>query len=216
MLARRSIWRRPPRDFPQINFIVYHSGYRGAGLWSRGTGDRVDDPKVQDRAGNSLDQRHLPHSSPQSEASRNIYFELGSTFQQLSMSDPVRCLHMLGQMLQTGGADHILWGTDCIWGGSPQSQIERFRRMQMTDELMTKYQYPQLTDAIKNQILGLNAARLFNVNVKANRNAIKADKLTQLRAEYRQNPMPVNTQYGWLWTDAVHEPTIPIGTPGVE
>ena len=36
-------------------------------------------------------------------------------------------MHMLGQMIQVAGADHILWGTDSIWNGSPQSQIERLR-----------------------------------------------------------------------------------------
>ena len=35
-------------------------------------------------------------------------------------------------MIQVAGADHILWGTDSIWGGSPQSQIERLRRLKMT------------------------------------------------------------------------------------
>src|SRR5207247_1733750 len=60
-------------------------------------------------------------------AIKNIYFELGSTFGQLSAFAPETCMHMLGQMIQTAGADHILWGTDSIWGGSPQSQIERLR-----------------------------------------------------------------------------------------
>ena len=76
------------------------------------------------------------------------------------------CLHMLGQMIQVAGADHILWGTDSIWGGSPQSQIERLRRLKMPDELMEKYKYPELTDEIKNQILGLNAAKLFGIDVE--------------------------------------------------
>src|SRR5262249_40358305 len=123
---------------------------------------------------------------------KNIYFELGSTFQQLSAREPVKCLHMLGQMIQVAGADHILWGTDSIWGGSPQSQIVRMRRLKMTKELMDKYKYPELTDEIKNQIFGLNAAKLFGVDVKEKRKAIKADKLTMLKQEYQQNPTPSN------------------------
>jgi uncharacterized protein len=202
---------RAARDFPNLNFIVYHSGYRGTGFLARGTGDRVNDPKGDD-------PQEIPWISDivrilrRNPKIRNIYFELGSTFNQLSMSNPVRCLHMLGQMIQTAGADHILWGTDSIWGGSPQSQIERLRRLKMTDQLMEKYKYPELTDRIKNQILGLNAARVFNVDVKARRNAIKADRLTQLRQELRQNPSPSNTQYGWVWTDDRRQPTVPVGT----
>ncbi len=129
-----------------------------------------------------------------------------------SSANPEMCLHMLGQMIQVAGADHILWGTDSIWNGSPQSQIERLRRLKMTDELMEKYKYPELTDEIKNQILGLNAAKLFGIDVKAKRQAIKADKLTQLREEYRKQPAPSNTQYGWVWVEDGREPTVPVGT----
>jgi hypothetical protein len=142
---------------------------------------------------------------------KNIYFELGSTFGQLSSSNPTRCLHMLGQMLQTAGPDRILWGTDSIWNGSPQSQIVRLRRMKMTEELIKKHNYPELTDEIKDKILGLNAAKLFNVDPKAKRNAIKTDKLSQLRQEYRKNPSPSNTQYGWVWVEDGTEPSVPVG-----
>jgi predicted TIM-barrel fold metal-dependent hydrolase len=201
---------RAARDFPDLNFIVYHSAYRGTGFLARGTGARVVDP-------NRKDPQEIPWISDifrilrKNPKIRNIYFELGSTFNQLSMSDPVKCLHMLGQMIQTAGADHILWGTDCIWGGSPQSQIERLRRLKMTDELMTRYKYPQLTEAIKNQIFGLNAARLFNVDVKARRQAIRADRLTRIREERRENPQPSNLQYGWVWVEDGRRPTIPVG-----
>jgi predicted TIM-barrel fold metal-dependent hydrolase len=198
------------RDWPDLNFIVYHSAFRGFGLLARGTGERVVDPK---RDG----PQEIPWISDifrilrRNRNLRNIYFELGSTFHQISMRDPVMCMHMLGQMIQTAGADHILWGTDSIWGGSPQGQIERFRRLRMRDDLMEKFHYPQLTDAIKNQILGLNAARLFGVNVKEQRRQIRADRLTQIREEYRRDPAPSNTQFGWVWVEDGQEPTVPVG-----
>ncbi len=198
------------KDWPDLNFIVYHSGYRGTGLLAGGTGEKVVDPKTDD-------PQEIPWISDilrilrKNPGIKNIYFELGSTFQQTSAINPVRCLHMLGQMIQTAGADHILWGTDSIWGGSPQGQIERLRRLKMTPELMDKFKYPELTDDIKNQIFGLNAARLFGIDPKTKRQAIKADKLTQLREEYRQNPQPSNTQYGWVWVEDGHEPTVPVG-----
>src|SRR5262249_55229381 len=142
---------------------------------------------------------------------KNIYFELGGTFNIMSMFAPEMVMHMLGQMIQVAGADHILWGTDSIWGGSPQSQIVRLRRLKIKDRLVQKYKYPQLTTAIKEQILGLNAARLFGIDPKAKRRAIKADKLTLLRQEYRQHPAPSNTQYGWVWVGG-NKPTVPVGT----
>jgi uncharacterized protein len=197
-------------DHPDLNFIVYHSGFRGFGDLGRGTGEKVEDPKKDD-------PQEIPWISDifrilkKNPKIKNIYFELGSTFQMTSARAPELCLHMLGQMLQTAGADRILWGTDSIWGGSPQSQIVRFRKLKMKDELIEKYKYPELTDAVKDQVLGLNAAKLFGVDVSAKRNAIKADKLSRLREEYRQNPAPSNTQFGWVWVDDGREPTVPVG-----
>jgi predicted TIM-barrel fold metal-dependent hydrolase len=199
------------KDWPDLNFIVYHSGFRGFGLIAGGRGEKVKDPKTDD-------PQEIPWISDifrilkKNPKIKNIYFELGSTFGQLSAMRPDTCLHMLGQMIQTAGADHVLWGTDSIWGGSPQSQIVRLRKLKMKPELMDKHKYPELTDEIKDQILGLNAAKLFGVDPKAKRQAIKADKLTQLREEYRQHPNPSNTQYGWVWVDEDgKEPTVPVG-----
>jgi uncharacterized protein len=197
-------------DWPGLNFIVYHSGFRGFGLLSKGTGDKVEDPK-------SDDPQEIPWISDilrilkKNPKIKNIYFELGSTFQMTSSANPEMAMHMLGQMIQVAGADHVLWGTDSIWGGSPQSQIVRLRKLKMKEELLEKYKYPELTDEVKDQILGLNAAKLFGVDVKAQRKAIKADKLSSLRQEYRQNPSPSNTQYGWVWVDDGREPTVPVG-----
>ena len=111
-----------------------------------------------------------------------------------------------------GGADRILWGTDSIWNGSPQSQIERLRRLKMKDELIEKYGYSQLTDEIKSQILGLNAAKLFGIDIPAELKKIKTDKLTQIRDEFRRKPARSNTQYGWVWIDDGRPPTVPVGT----
>jgi predicted TIM-barrel fold metal-dependent hydrolase len=198
------------KDWPDLNFIVYHSGFRGFGLLGKGTGEQVKDKETDD-------PQEIPWISDifrilkKNPRIKNIYFELGSTFQQTSSRSPEMAMHMLGQMIQTAGADHILWGTDSIWGGSPQSQIVRLRRLKMKEELMEKYKYPELTDAIKDQILGLNAAKLFGIDPKAKREAIKADKLSKIREEYRQDPAPSNTQYGWVWVDDGKEPTIPVG-----
>jgi predicted TIM-barrel fold metal-dependent hydrolase len=198
------------KDWPDLNFIVYHSGYRGSGLLAGGTGEKVKDPQTKD-------PQEIPWISDifrilkRNPQIKNIYFELGSTFGQLSAAAPEKCMHMLGQMIQTAGADHILWGTDSIWGGSPQSQIERLRRLKMKPELIEKYKYPELTDDVKNQIMGLNAAKLFGIDPNAKRQAIKADKLTKLRQEYQLDPAPSNTQYGWVWVEDGRDPTIPVG-----
>jgi predicted TIM-barrel fold metal-dependent hydrolase len=201
------------RDWPDLNFIVYHSGFRGFGWLAQGTGPKIKDPKTDDL-------QEIPWISDvlrilkRNPGIKNLYFELGATFNITSSAAPETCLHMLGQMIQVAGADHILWGTDSIWNGSPQSQIVRLRKLKMPERLMEKYKYPELTDAIKDQILGLNAAKLFGVDPKAKRQAIKADRLSQLREEYRQNPSPSNTAYGWVWVEDGREPTVPVGEVG--
>lgn len=197
-------------DWPGLNFIVYHSGFRGPGTLGAGTGDKVTDPMTDD-------PQEIPWISDilrilkKHPRIKNIYFELGSTFNILSAFAPKACMHMLGQMIQVAGADHILWGTDSIWNGSPQSQIVRLRKLTMDEQLQKKHGYPELTDAIKDQILGLNAAKVFGVDVEASRKAIKADKLSLLREEYRLNPAPSHTQYGWVWTGAGIPPAGPVG-----
>ncbi len=199
------------KDWPDLNFIVYHSGYRGYGWLAKGTGIKVVDPQ-------SNDPQRIPWISDildilkRNPGIKNIYFELGSTFNILTIYAPQSCMHMLGQMVKVAGADHILWGTDSIWNGSPQSQIERMRRFKIADALIEKYGYSQLTAEMKDQILGLNAARLLGVDVAAARKAIKADKLSALREGRRYDPATrSNTQYGWVWVEDGGDPTTPVG-----
>src|SRR5215467_4795467 len=108
---------------------------------------------------------------------KNIYMELGSTF----------------------GADHVLWGTDSIWYGTPQWQIEAFRRFEIPDALIEKHGYAPLTRPVKEQIFGLNAARLFGVDVNAKRNEIPSDYLTRIKMSYlEEGPAPSHRWYGWV------------------
>lgn len=192
------------KDWPQLNFIVYHSGFMGFRGASRPF--RPDPANPQEIPWVSDLLRDLKaHPEVQ-----NVHFELGSTFNQLSMYAPGVCMHMLGQMLQVVGEDRILWGTDSIWGGSPQSQIERLRRLKIADALVEKFHYPPLTDAVKEKIFGLNAARLFGVDPKAARKAIRRDRFERAKDEYRGTPS--HTQYGWVWREeAGREPEAPVG-----
>ena len=152
------------KDWPDLNFIVYHSGFRGYGWLASGTGIKVVDPK-------STDPQEIPWISDilrilkRNPEIKNIYFELGSTFgipvDHGARSSACTCS---ARWSRSPGADHILWGTDSIWNGSPQSQIERMRRFKIADDLIEKHGYPQLTPEIKDQIFGLNAARLLGVD----------------------------------------------------
>jgi predicted TIM-barrel fold metal-dependent hydrolase len=129
----------------------------------------------------------------------NIYMELGSTFGQLVTTNPTACAHLMGQIIDAFGTDHVLWGTDSIWYGTPQWQIEAFRRFEIPEALVNQHRYAPLTRAVKEQIFGLNAARLFGVDVDAKRHEIPKDYLTRMKMAYLdEGPSPSHRWYGWV------------------
>jgi predicted TIM-barrel fold metal-dependent hydrolase len=173
------------RDFPDIDFLVYHAGLLG-----------VTAPQPSGEVPWTTEFCEMKKKAP---ALRNIYMELGSTFGQLVTTNPTACAHLLGQVIQAFGADHVLWGTDSIWYGTPQWQIEAFRRFEIPQALIDKHGYAPLTRHVKEQIFGLNAARVFGVDVKATRNEIPKDYLSRMKMSYlEQGPTPSHRWYGWV------------------
>ena len=81
-----------------------------------------------------------------------MYAELGSTWRAL-MGDPDQAAHVLGKLLVAVGDDNVLWGTDSIWYGSPQDQIQALRTFEITAESQERFGYPALTPAVKQQDL---------------------------------------------------------------
>ena len=59
------------------------------------------------------------------------------------MRDPDAAAHGLGKLFKYAGEDNVLWGTDSIWYGSPQDQIQAFRTFQIADALADKHGYPR-------------------------------------------------------------------------
>ena len=177
------------KDFPDLNFLVYHSGLRSTASIERVFATTGEIPWTTEFC-------RLKQKEP---AISNIYMELGSTFAQLVTAHPAICAHLLGQIIQSFGADHVLWGTDSIWYGTPQWQIEAFRRFVIPEELIEKQQYQALTRQIKEQIFGLNAARVFGINVEAKRQEVPKDALGRLRMSYlEEGPEPSRRVYGWV------------------
>ena len=56
-----------------------------------------------------------------------------------------------------------MWGTDSIWFGTPQDQIQAMRTFQISEALQEAHGYPKLTPEIKAGIFGLNAAALYDI-----------------------------------------------------
>ena len=173
------------RDFPDLDFVAYHAGL----LTVPASSQSADVPWTSDFC-------RMKQKEP---GLKNIYMELGSTFGQLATTNPTACAHLLGQVIAAFGADHVLWGTDSIWYGTPQWQIEAFRRSEIPDALVEKHGYAPLTRPVKEQIFGLNAARLFSVDVATKRNEIPADYLSRMKMSYlEEGPAPSHRWYGWV------------------
>ena len=102
---------------------------------------------------------------------------------------PARYAQMLGSLLKGLGTDHVLWGTDTPVVGPPHWQIQSFLAYDFPNELIESKGYPALTPAVKRQILGENAARLFNIDITAASRAISNDLLYKLRMD--GNPLPL-------------------------
>jgi predicted TIM-barrel fold metal-dependent hydrolase len=139
------------KAFPDISFVVYHSGFES------GNEEGPYDPN-----GGGIDRFIKSLEDAGVGKGQNVYAELGSTW-FVAMRDPNEAAHVLGKLLATVGEDNIVWGTDSIWYGSPQVQIDAFRSFEITPEFQDRFGYPALTDEAKRRILGLNAARLYGV-----------------------------------------------------
>jgi predicted TIM-barrel fold metal-dependent hydrolase len=177
------------KDFPDIQFLVYHSGLRSSAGIDAEFAKTGEIPWTTEFC-------RMKKAEP---GIQNIYMELGSTFGQLVTTSPSVCAHLLGRILEAFGPEHVLWGTDSIWYGTPQWQIEAFRRFQMPEQLIAQYRYQPLTRGIKEQIFGLNAAKLFGVDPAAKRQELPHDYLERIRMSYlEEGPSPSHRLYGWV------------------
>ena len=85
---------------------------------------------------------------------------------------------------------------------SLEKAIDAFKRFQISDEMCEKFGYKTISKQDKANIFGLNAARLYKVDLKAKRNALPADALTRLKAEYHdRGGQRENGAYGWVRAD---------------
>lgn len=157
-----SVAAASPRDigpaaaaFPEIDFVVYHSGYERNPHGTEGAFDAVS-PKGVDRLIASCAEYGIGPGG-------NVYAELGSTW-FLMLRRPKEAAHVLGKLLAHFGSERILWGTDSTWYGSPQPLIDAFRAFTIPERMQEEFGYPPLDDAAKRRILGTNAARLYGID----------------------------------------------------
>jgi len=168
------------KRFPDVKFLIYHSGFVTSvkeGPYSPGN-DGVD------TLIRSLEENGVKPGS-------NVYAELGSTWRFL-MRDPEQQAHVMGKLIRHCGEDNVLWGTDSIWYGSPQDQIQAFRAFQIPE----KFGYPRITPAVRAKIFGLNAAKVYGLSPAEVKKYTARDRIARERTAYLENPQPHFRTYG--------------------
>jgi uncharacterized protein len=155
---------------PNLSIVVYHSGFEAD--HREGPYDEAVDLGVN-RLITSARRAGIKPGG-------NVYAELGSTWRTV-MGDPTQAAHVLGKLLVQFGEDNVVWGTDSIWYGSPQDQIQAFRAFQISDEFQEKFGYPALSPKLKAKILGLNSARLYGVKPITTNCRIARTEIEQVR-----------------------------------
>jgi predicted TIM-barrel fold metal-dependent hydrolase len=160
------------KAFPDIDFVIYHSGYEP------GQGESTLTPETAHLGVNRLIQSVLDAGLG---LRSNVYAELGTTWFVL-LSHPEDAAHVLGKLLLHLGEDNIIWGTDSIWYGPTQPVLDAFRAFQIPDAMCERYGYPKITAQAKRKILTENAARVYGIDVEALATAAATDDLSWTNA----------------------------------
>ena len=176
-------------DWPQFNFVIYHSCLRPS-FWSlQSLLDIQNEPgsmaptTLTDRDGHTVPNirwstqfaqiaggKYVAGAEPTSTSPSspfrlpNVYAELGTTMASMVTIFPTVFAHLIGQQLYYMGSEHIVFGSDSLWYGGPQWQIEALWRFQIPERIQEKWHYPALTEWDKRNILGLNSARLYGLH----------------------------------------------------
>jgi predicted TIM-barrel fold metal-dependent hydrolase len=204
-----------------LNVIVYHSGYDSETV-GKYPGDDWDesqrsvDSLIKSLRASGWSARHFaPGGTPGQPLSGgdgdpeahgnvpNVYGEIGAVWGSV-MNDPKEASHLLGKLIYYVGPKRVVWGTDSLWFGSPQSVIVGMRTFQMSDEAKELYRLPFGLDGdvenplapapnpartIRNGILGRNAAAVYGVDPDAALGKLNCDDVQAIRDAYIINPL---------------------------
>lgn len=173
------------RRYPDVNFLIYHSGF------VPGKAEGPYDPQRNEGI-DSLIKTVVENEVAQQ---GNVYAELGSTWRYL-LRDPDSAAHALGKLFKYLGEDNVLWGTDSIWYGSPQDQIQAFQTFQISETLREQYDYPEITTQSRAKVFGLNAMRPYHIGIEEMKKRAGNDRIAGKRLAYREASNPHFRTFG--------------------
>jgi predicted TIM-barrel fold metal-dependent hydrolase len=167
------------KDWPQMNFVIYHSAYRWTGGGGAGMG--VEQFARTGRVDWTTDLSEIPAKY----GVTNVYGDLGQIFAQTTVIEPGLCAALMGTLIRGLGADHVVWGTDAIWTGSPQWQIEALRRLEIPEDMQRRHGFAPLGAAdgpVKTAIFGGNSAKMYRYDQR--RAGLDGDGVARVKAQY--------------------------------
>jgi predicted TIM-barrel fold metal-dependent hydrolase len=183
------------KDWPQIRFVIYHSAFR----WTGAPGAATDGYAQFEKTGRvewTSDLADIPAKYGVS----NVYADLGQIFAQTTVVEPRLCAALMGMLIKGMGVDHVVWGTDALWTGAPQWQIEGLRRLEIPEDMRKKYGFAALGPAdgpVKRAIFGENSARMYRYEIK--KAAWRDDRFAAIKSDYeRRGRDPSNVRYGFV------------------
>jgi hypothetical protein len=204
------------KDWPNLNFITYHACIQPAFFMY----DALQDVKSGKLREGVPDIKWTTEYAILVRPYRNTYAELGTTWASSIVTFPTVAAHLMGQLMKFMGPDRIVFGSDSVWYGSPQWQIDALWRFQIPEDLRKKFGYPELTPEAKRKILGLNSAKLYGLNTKQEFKTVPrdyekrmpaglkrtmeltgstADNMSKFKEQYiASGAEPSNIRYGWI------------------
>jgi hypothetical protein len=100
------------KDWPQLNFIMYHGALRPF----------LEDPATElalfEKTGYIRWATDLARM-PKKYGVKNVYAELGTTFATCAVANPRFAACLVGQFVNEMGPENVVWGSDSVWYGSP-------------------------------------------------------------------------------------------------
>ena len=169
------------RDWPEMNFVIYHSGFRNVGEGA------IEQAVLQYDATGRIDWVSDLAGIPERYGVRNVYGDLGQCFAYCAVSHPKLAAGLLGILVRGLGHERVVWGTDALWQGSPYWQIEALRRLEIPETLQREQGYAPLGPAdgpVKQAILGLNSARLYGLDAEALLREQADDAFSRFKPQY--------------------------------
>ncbi|MBI1398216.1 MAG: amidohydrolase family protein [Betaproteobacteria bacterium] len=185
------------KDWPQMNFVIYHGALRVF------LEDPAHDLAEFEKTGEIKWVSDLARMRKE-QGLENVYGELGTTFATSAVANPRFAAAVVGTLVNGLGVDRVVWGTDSVWYGSPQWQIEAFRRLEIPDDMMAKMGWKtRLGDDdsyVKRRIFGRNSAELYGFNYTADAvEQLNHDKLAEMKAVYQREGVERNNAfYGYI------------------